>query len=879
MIKFAKCKCEIIKGEFNINDIPLDCPATWKLISSGHTVGVFQLEKNLGQDWAKRVRPDNMEELSALLSLLRPGPLECISSNTQILRRRYLQDGKWRYQYCRINKLYEEYCKWSRCNLKGKAQNGLCIMSINEENMDIFKNKITEVVSCGLKDVYDVRLRLRLNNDNYVRRKFYVIQATKDHLFLTLEGWKKLSNITSNDYIAIANKNSNNIPKRKNNTKTYGYKTFRDICLFNYKYECIFCDWDEGSLDTNHLTGNRHTNNSADNLCFMCPNHHRMYTDGTILEKEARKARKKSKLPNTSEIRWVRFVDSKWCCKTNTFDIKVNGPHHNYIAGNFVVHNSGMTQDYVDIKFGRKQNSYIHHSLKRILEPTYGCLVYQEQALRIATDVAGFSPEVADDLRKAIGKKKPELMAKLKHKFVVGCQKHSNISSEISEEIFSWIEKCQRYSFNKAHGMGYALGISYPTAWMKCHFPLEFFTSYLTYSQYKGDPKDEIYKLVQDARLFNVNILPPDIRRGNIHFKMIKEPDRCIAFGLAHIRGVGSSAIANIVSVAKETSGNGFLDTWGNFLSAVPSFHRNVGVALIKSGACDCFDMKRNEMVRELEVVLGTTVRDADGKKVEVKGLTNKEKVYFFDQLKDGIMTTREILLQMSQPPGDKTKTISQMAKGELVTAAVGYLDQADTAFDGIRDGDSKFVYTSPGEKVTWLEAVGKRTKIAIAELMRQNGYTDTIVKPPCSSDARRTRVASKAAMLEEPLEDTHRANAAAEKHFLGIALSCSEADDADDSLSTHTCLEIARAPNNESIAVCAIIDSVKHTKTKRVTNPGQSMCFLTISDSTYSIDHAVVFPEAFNRIKACCKYDLICMAYGEKKNGSFIIKDVQKLM
>lgn len=615
MIEFTNCKCSVEKGKFNINNIPLNCPAVWRLISGGHTVGVFQLETKLGQDWSKRVKPDSLEELAALTALLRPGPLE-----------------------------------------------------------------------------------------------------------------------------------------------------------------------------------------------------------------------------------------------------------------------AGMTQDYVDIKFGRKKNSYLHPALKPILEPTFGCLVYQEQAIRIATDLAGLSPESADELRKAIGKKNPELMAKVKAKFVKGAQGYGNIARGIAEEIFGWIEKCQRYSFNKSHAISYGM-IAYQTAWLKCHFPHEFFTSYLTYSQYKGDPKEEIYKLVQDARLFGVDIIPPDIRRGNIHFNMIEKPQKGVAFGLAHVRGVGASAIQKIVVAAKETPGTGSLETWGNFLSAVPEFHRNVGIALIKSGACDCYNMERSQMVRELEVILGTTVRDSNGKKVDVKGLTNKERIYFFDQLQQDVMTTREILLQMSQPPGTKTKTIGQMTKRELVTAASEYLDQADVAFDGIVDGNSKFVYTTASEKETWLVDIGDRTKKKIEELMVQNGYQDVAVKPPCSNDARRIAVAKKAKMLEEPLTDTNVASATAEKYFLGIALSCSQADDANDTLATHTCLDVAKAPNRDTIAVCVIIDSVKHTKTKRGSNPGQPMCFLTMSDSTYSIDYAVVFPDAFGRLKAFCKEDLICLIYGEKKNGSFIIRDIQKLM
>lgn len=876
MIEFTNCKCNVEKGKFSINDIPLDCPAVWRLVGGGHTVGVFQLETNLGQDWSKRVRPNSLEELAALTALLRPGPLECIGENTPIARRmQKSSSGRTYIERITIGRLYEEWEQFQKCKYKGDRK--LNILSINETNGEIINNKIIKVIPKGRGKTYSVRTKTSWTFKPQAR--WLDIRATENHFFLTSDGWKQLKDISRGDYVAVfSGKRCGHTRKDNSGTNVRGHKNFRNIAFYHWKYKCVCCDWDEASLDVNHLVGNRFTDNTPDNLVWLCPNHHRMYTEDKIDKQTLVLLRENHRLPQMKDIRWARVEEIAEEEEENLYDIAVEGPNHNYIAGNFVVHNSGMTQDFVDIKFGRKKINYLHPSLEPILEPTYGCLVYQEQAIRIATDVAGLSPEVADELRKAIGKKLPELMAKVKDKFVKGAQEYGKIGRGIAEEIFGWIEKCQRYSFNKSHAISYGM-IAYQTAWLKCHFPHEFFTSYLTYSQYKSDPKEEIYRLVQDARLFGVDILPPDIRRGNIHFKMIEEPQKGVAFGLAHVRGVGTSAIEKIVSVASTTPGAGSLETWGSFLAAVPDFHRNVGIALIKSGACDCYLMERSEMVRELEMVLGTTAHDSTGKKVEIKGLTNKEKVYFFEQLQQVGMTTQEILVQMSQPPGDKTKTMGQMVKKELVTAAVGYLDQAGSAFDGIVDGESKFVYTSPDEKEAWLGDIGSRTKKQIEELMIQNGYQDVVVKPPCSSDVRRKIVAAKAAMLEQPLTDTNVASAAAEKHFLGIALSCSPADDADDTLATHTCLEIAKAPNNEDIAVCAIVDGVKHTKTKRGSNPGQPMCFLTISDSTYSIDHAVVFPDAFDRLKAFCKDDLICLVYGRKKNGSFIIKDIRKLM
>jgi len=540
---------------------------------------------------------------------------------------------------------------------------------------------------------------------------------------------------------------------------------------------------------------------------------------------------------------------------------------------------AGLSQEYVDIKFGRKKPSYLHPKLETILGDTHGIMVYQEQALSIATDLAGFNPIEADTLRKGIGKKLPEVIQKLKNIFVEGCKNHSNIDSNIAEEIFHWIEKCQRYSFNKSHAICYAT-TGYMTSWLKCHFPQEFFTSFLIYSQYKSDHKEEIYRLVQDARLFGIDVFPPDIRRGNTNFRMIENPSVGIAYGLSHIRGVGQSAITKITGAIDNSLDQQIgLKTWPDFLASVPHFHRNVGIALIKSGACDCYGMHRNEMVRELETILGTTTRDHEGKKQEIKGLTDKEKQYFFDKLRKSNMTTREILQQMSESPGEKSKSITQMSKSELVSVAQTYMRNKIEQNTAICVGEQNVKFALEQNSNDWINSFTKLTKKQITDILNKNGYQQSVVKPPCSSDRRRNIMAQKAKKLEPDIFDTNRANATAEKHFLGISLSCSQADDADDSLATHTCLDVAKMFNNTSAVVCAIIDLVKHTKTKRGRNPGQPMCFLTISDSTYSIDHAVVFPDSFQKLKGLCKEDTICLVYGTKKNGSFIVEDIKKLI
>ena len=164
--------------------------------------------------------------------------------------------------------------------------------------------------------------------------------------------------------------------------------------------------------------------------------------------------------------------------------------------------------------------------LKEILAHTYGVLVYQEQSMRIAQKVAGFNLEEADELRKAIGKKKADLMAKVKKNFIAGSKKVKIVNKEEAEEIFGWIEKSARYAFNKSHSISYAV-CSYWSAYQKAHNPKEFFLSYLYYANEKQDPHQEIYELISEAKLFDIQARTPSIinyqekfntKRGKIYF-------------------------------------------------------------------------------------------------------------------------------------------------------------------------------------------------------------------------------------------------------------------------------------------------------------------------------------------------------------------------
>ena len=193
-----------------------------------------------------------------------------------------------------------------------------------------------------------------------------------------------------------------------------------------------------------------------------------------------------------------------------------------------------MSQHYVDRKHGLEPVEYLHDSLIDILGPTYGVLIYQEQAMRIAQKLAGFTEEEADILRKAIGKKKADVMAAVKKDFMIGCAKVGIVTPEEAEEIFGWIEKSARYSFNKSHAAAYGKN-GYWSAWFKTYHVREFFVAYFRYAKGKQDAHQEIYELASEAKLFNLELKTPSIANFKKQFNCVGDK---IYFGVKEIKAL-----------------------------------------------------------------------------------------------------------------------------------------------------------------------------------------------------------------------------------------------------------------------------------------------------------------------------------------------------
>lgn len=268
---------------------------------------------------------------------------------------------------------------------------------------------------------------------------------------------------------------------------------------------------------------------------------------------------------------------------------------------------SGMVEDFIDRKHGRKKVEYPHPLLEPVLKPTYGTIVYQEQVMQSAQVLAGYSLGGADLLRRAMGKKKLEEMQKERAKFVKGAV-DNGVREEQAGQIFDTIEKFAGYGFNKSHSAAYAL-ITYQTAYLKRFYPVEFMAALLTTA---AGNTDDIVKYVNEARTAKIGVLPPDI---NVSFKKftvepIKEPPAhnrrikgSIRFGLEAVKGLGDAALDSILQIRSQT---GSFKNLFHFCEemAAHKINKKVVDALIKSGALDCFQRPRRQLCESIEIAI-----------------------------------------------------------------------------------------------------------------------------------------------------------------------------------------------------------------------------------------------------------------------------------
>lgn len=432
-----------------------------------------------------------------------------------------------------------------------------------------------------------------------------------------------------------------------------------------------------------------------------------------------------------------------------------------------------VTNHYIDKKNGQESIDYFHPALEPILKTTYGEMVYQEQAMEIAKVIAGFNLQEADMLRKAIGKKKPEEMARVKTKFIEGAKNLNIISSEEAEEIFSWIEKSQRYSFNKSHSISYAIN-AYLSAYAKAHFPKIFFASYLRFAKDKIDPQAEIKELVLNANEMDVTVKQPDIRLNNELFMLHNNQ---IFFGLTDIKGVGKSVFEKLNTIIGSNNIDMTSIGWMELLLKVlVNINSTAAKALVESGATSFIKKTRNRMLFELNIV---------------SSLTKKESAFLVENIKS---------------------------------------------------------YNDTNDGIKYLLSYGKinkNRKLVIEDLLR------SLNNPPYS------------------MEDTAEWIADVEDTNLGCAITCSKIDMYDISMTNTTCRDFKNGNIRENIIIGGEIDNINVTKTKKGKTKGEDMAFVTISDTSGSIDSVIFFPEKLKAYKQILFQGNIIILAGTRSKGT----------
>ena len=257
---------------------------------------------------------------------------------------------------------------------------------------------------------------------------------------------------------------------------------------------------------------------------------------------------------------------------------------------------SGMVDDFIACKHGQQQIQYPHPLLEPILKPTYGVILYQEQVMQIAQVLSGYTLGGADLLRRAMGKKKPEEMAKQRAVFVEGA-KENNVSEQAATFIFDVIEKFAGYGFNKSHSAAYAL-LSYQTAWLKAHYPAEFMAAVLSADM---DNTDKVVRLIDECEQLGLKVIPPDVNSSGYSFGVDQQSR--IIYGLGAIKGVGAAAIE---SICEERKANGAYQDLFDFCRRIETQKANKRVleALVKSGALDSLQANRATLLANLATAI-----------------------------------------------------------------------------------------------------------------------------------------------------------------------------------------------------------------------------------------------------------------------------------
>ena len=276
---------------------------------------------------------------------------------------------------------------------------------------------------------------------------------------------------------------------------------------------------------------------------------------------------------------------------------------------------SGMVTDFIAGRHGKKQVTYMHPLLEPILKETFGVVLYQEQVMQIVQVLAGFTLGQADLLRRAMGKKKHEILMAQKENFLKGCEKNG-IDGTLANTIFDLLTHFADYGFNKSHSAAYAL-VAWQTAWLKAHYPREFMAAML--SSVMDSPK--VVSYIDLCRRMSIKILSPDINASSANFSVDGDS---IRFGLAAVRNIGENAMQSVASVREK---DGPFKSLQDFCNRVDArvLNRRALESLVKCGAMDGFGARRSQMLAVLDRVMGEAAREQRDRESGQMGLFTED--------------------------------------------------------------------------------------------------------------------------------------------------------------------------------------------------------------------------------------------------------------
>lgn len=308
--------------------------------------------------------------------------------------------------------------------------------------------------------------------------------------------------------------------------------------------------------------------------------------------------------------------------------------------------NSGMADDFIDRKHGRKETEYLHPLLEPILKPTYGVILYQEQVMRIASELAGFSLGQADMLRRAMGKKKPEIIASLKEDFMNGAEKNG-VDRAIAAKVFELIEYFAGYGFNKSHSAAYAV-VAYQTAYLKAHYPVEFMAALLTSIM---DSADRVAFYIAECKRMGIAVLTPDVNESLENFTVTGDS---IRFGLAAMKNVGKGAMQSIIEVRKA---DGPFKSLQDFCARVDlsQVNKRMMENLIKGGAFDSLEGNKQQKL----AILDTCLEQGN----EIRRSKASAQISLFDFGEETGLTDRYAPIQLPNLPEFSTQELLAMEK------------------------------------------------------------------------------------------------------------------------------------------------------------------------------------------------------------------------